>query len=171
MIAKSYILKDLKTIDSLYRKATSSKKHLFYSKLAVIELCGWIEMSMDDIVLACAKRHVKVSSNMNWVKNDLVKRVHGFTYDGHFRGMLRGYLGIACLELLESKLDTSKFVKMKSQLDALVVIRNPAAHTHLKGTAITIDAPSLTLGRFNELYEGLLDIDTILRTYKPKKAI
>lgn len=170
MIAKSYILKDLKTIDALYRKATSPKKHLFYSKLAIIELCGWIEMTMDDIVLSSAKHHVKVSSNSKWIEDDLVGKTHGFTYKDHFRKMLRGYVGIACLELLEAKLDSLKFARMVSQLSALKIVRDPAAHTHLKGVAAVLDAPSVTLSRFTHIYEGLKDIDTNLRRYKSKAS-
>ena len=58
MIARSYILTNLKTLDRKYNRATSTRDSLFYSKLAILELCGWIEESMDDIVLRCACRHL-----------------------------------------------------------------------------------------------------------------
>ena len=57
MIARTYILDNLNKLDVRYRKAATLKDSLFYSKLAVLELCGWIEESMDDVILRCARRH------------------------------------------------------------------------------------------------------------------
>jgi hypothetical protein len=50
MIIKGYIENTLKELDRLYNKHTSLKKDIYYSKLAVIELCGWIEETCDAIV-------------------------------------------------------------------------------------------------------------------------
>jgi hypothetical protein len=55
MITRSYITSSFKFLDRKYRKATTSKELFFYSKLAIFELCGWIEESMDDIILRCAR--------------------------------------------------------------------------------------------------------------------
>ena len=170
MIAKTYILKDLKAIDSLYKKARTPKQSLFYSKLAIIELCGWIEMTMDEIVLRCAKRHIKETGNYNWLEKELVGRIYGFDYKSHFRKMLLGILGMSCVEIVEARVDQTKFLKMKSELAALKGIRDPAAHTHLKGATTSLDAPSVTLNRFNQIYEGLIEIDAQLREYKPKRS-
>ena len=51
MITKSYLLKTLNWLDQLYNDPTADDKKIFYSKLALIELCGWIEETMDDDVL------------------------------------------------------------------------------------------------------------------------
>ena len=63
MIAKSYILKNLKALDKHFINTNSSKDSLFYSKLALLELCGWIEESIGYIVLRCADR--KLNDNKN----------------------------------------------------------------------------------------------------------
>ncbi len=43
MVTKGYILSNLQQIERLYNESsTSIQKGLFYSKLAIIELCGWI---------------------------------------------------------------------------------------------------------------------------------
>jgi len=56
MITKSYLFKTLNWLDQLYNDPTAdNQKTSSYSKLALIELCGWIEETMDDIVLRCAK--------------------------------------------------------------------------------------------------------------------
>ena len=80
MIARTEILANLWTLDRKYRNSTSKKESLFYSKLAVLELCGWIEESMDDVVLRCARRHLKDQANITYVQNEIVKRTHGFDY-------------------------------------------------------------------------------------------
>ena len=78
MIARSYILANLKTLDRKYNMATSTRDSLFYSKLAILELCGWIEESMDDIVLRCACRHLTDIDNITFVKRQIIKRNYGF---------------------------------------------------------------------------------------------
>ena len=59
MIAKSYLQKNLEILDKLFIESTSATKGLFYSKLAILELCGWIEKSMDDILRTCYHRNIK----------------------------------------------------------------------------------------------------------------
>ncbi|MCI0485813.1 MAG: hypothetical protein L0229_04345 [Blastocatellia bacterium] len=165
MIAKSYILKDLTTIEVLFRETPTLKKQLFFSKLAILELCGWIEISMDDIVLRCAKRHLKDQSNIEMVEKAIVGRVYGFEYEAHFRKMLIQLIGTICVERLERKLDQRKFQPMKSNLNDLKAIRNQEAHTHLKGATKRLDAPSVTKNRFFTIYDGLKDIEDKLRSF------
>lgn len=59
MIAKSYIRKTLNVCKSKYSNALGNFETLSFSKLAVLELCGWIEVSIDDIVINCANKHLK----------------------------------------------------------------------------------------------------------------
>ncbi|MFT7553533.1 MAG: hypothetical protein ACI9BV_003869, partial [Rhodothermales bacterium] len=51
MVAKTYINANLRRIDGLFRGATSARQAELLAKLATLELCGWLEVSMDDIVL------------------------------------------------------------------------------------------------------------------------
>lgn len=166
MIAKSYILNNLKTLEKLYDKTTSTQEGLLYSKMAILELCGWIEETMDDILRRCSKRNLKKSPNKDYVEEKIITTTHGFEYKGHFRKMLMQVLGIITVEKLESKLDPSKFHIMKSTLGTLRFYRDSEAHTHIKGVTKKIDAPSVTKFRFWEVYEGLIDIDNKLKRLK-----
>ncbi len=166
MIAKSYILNNLKTIENLYLKSTTTKRGLFYSKLAILELCGWIEESMDDIVHKCARRRLKSQDNLKLVEKSIIGRTYGFDYKRHFRNMLMQLLGIINLERLERHLDPVKFQLMESNLETLKTCRDTEAHTHLKGVTKRLDAPSVTKHRFLIVYEGLKDIDDSLRRLK-----
>lgn len=165
MITRSYILANLKTLDRNYKTATS-RESLFYSKLAILELCGWIEESMDDIVLRCAYRHLSEKDNNKFVKEQIVKKTYGFDYEQHFRKMLIHLLGIINVEKIEKSIDQSKRTKFMAALAELKTVRNQEAHTHIKGVTRHINAPSVTHSKFSALYDGLLEFDAALRRKK-----
>lgn len=166
MINKSQIQNNLVQINRLYRRYIGDKKGLYYSKLAILEACGWIEESMDDIVLSCAKRHLVDADNFVFVKKRIVKRTTSFDYDDHFRQMLMQVLGIIAIERLESNFDQRKFTNMKSALTTLKRRRDEQAHTHIKGTTMTIDAPSVTIRHFQNVYDGLKHVESLVRRTK-----
>jgi hypothetical protein len=163
MIAKSYIKGNLERIERLYNKSSNIQDGLFYSKLAILELCGWIEISMDDIILRLAKKHLKQSKNIGFVEKEVIKRTYGFDYSRHFRKMLINIIGIAGVEKLEKKIDSIKFQLMISSLDSLKLYRDSEAHTYIKGTTKRMDAPSVTMNRISDIYNGLKNIDDELR--------
>lgn len=163
MIGKTSILQNLNTLEVFYNKSTSVKKALFYSKLAILELCGWIEESMDDIARRCANRNLRDRQNRSFVKKTIIKRVHGFEYNNHFRAMLMQVIGLITLEKVEKRIDQTKLQMMKAALNTLKHHRNTEAHTHLKGTTRRLDAPSVTKRRFVEVYKGLKSFEDELR--------
>jgi len=166
MVAKRYIQNNLIQIENLYTKSTSTQHAMFYSKLAVLELCGWIEESMDEILRSLARRHLKDPSNLQLVENSIIRRTYGFEYNKHFRSMLMQVLGIISLERLEHKLDPVKFQLMESTLETLKACRDIQAHTHLRGSTRRLDAPSVTKSRFIVVYEGLKDVQDNLKRLK-----
>lgn len=163
MIGRGHILETLKILDKKYNSAVGVKEPLLYSKLAIIELCGWIEESMDDIVIRCARRHLKNNDNIKYVKNEIVKRTYGFQYELHFRRMLIQLLGIINVERIEKNIDINKREEFKTTLNTLKDPRNSGAHPHVKGILRHIDTPSVTLGHFVSPYEGLIEFDAILK--------
>jgi hypothetical protein len=165
MIAKSYILSTLKELDSLYNHSTSQKKAIYFSKLALIELCGWIEETVDDIIQKHANRNLKSSSNRMYCKNSIVKQNFGFQYNNNIRPMLINLLGLIGVEKLEKELEcTGKVSLLKSYLGNLKATRDEAAHTHLKGFTRSYNAPSRTLGDFARICLILEEIDHKLRS-------
>ena len=168
MISKSYIINNLNTIESLYRKSTTTKKSLFYSKLAILELCGWIEESMDDIILRCTKRYIKNINNLDFVESSIIGRTYGFEYNKHFRKMLIQIFGIINLEKLENRFHPTKFQILESNLETLKICRDTEAHTHIKGVTRRLDSPSVSLNRFKDVYDGLKDIENKIRKSRIK---
>lgn len=163
MIARASMDQNLHELNQLFLNATSSKETLFYSKLAMLELCGWIEESMDDLVLRIAKRSIKSTGNLDHIQQKVVKPTYGFEYEKHFRGMLLKIIGMVNVERLEGAVDQSKQAKLKATLETLKLARNTEAHTHIRGVTKVIDAPSVTISRFADVYDGLLDYDRAIR--------
>ncbi|MEW8251009.1 MAG: hypothetical protein AB2740_12265 [Candidatus Thiodiazotropha sp.] len=148
----------------MYRNASSSKEALFYSKLALLELCGWIEESMDDLILRYANQKLKEAANKRYVEKRVVKPTHGFDYEDHFRKMLIQLIGIINVEKLEKKVDATKKDALTRNLSNLSQARNPEAHTHLKGVTWSINAPSVTLSQFPAVYDGLKEYERVVRS-------
>ncbi len=158
MIAKSYIEGNLKELDRLYNRTTSMKKTNYYSKLAILELCGWIEITIDDIVLSYAKKKLKETDNQKLVK-DRVKKNYGFDYSNNLKPLFFTLIGIINYEKIENKLEKhSKITILKTTLDNLKISRNNAAHTYSKGTTTTFSAPSLTLNEYNKICPIILEL-------------
>lgn len=164
MIAKSYILANLRQLQSAYDKS-SGKHSLYFSKLAILELCGWIEMSVDDIVERYSRKILKEQNNITAME-DAISGVYGFHYKKHFRKMLTSAVGLAGVEKIESIVPPVVMVRLTSQLGSLSTMRNSLAHTYVKGKpgTLNIDAPSTTIGRFQHVYEGLVEVEKALKT-------
>ena len=166
MIAKTYILSNLRSLDYSYRHAKTAKDAQFFAKLAILELCGWIEESMDDIILRWGRKQLKETANFNYCEKDIVKRTYGFDYDVNFRNMVIRLLGIVTVEKIERLIDPNIREQMVLALSALKRQRDPEAHTHLKRMTRTINAPSVTITQFQPVYDGLMKFDRLIRVGK-----
>ena len=165
MVTKGSISKNLNRLERLYDKSKSPKEGLFYSKLAMLEFCGRIEESMDDIISRCATKHLRKESNKREVA-EIIRMTYGFEYRKHFRRMLIMLLGIIDIEKLERRVDQVKFQRFKSTLGSLKRPRDVQAHTHLRGAMVTLDAPSATKKKFMVVYEGLKEIEVEIKRVK-----
>jgi len=163
MVSKTSILRNLSIISTLFNKTSNPKEALFYSKLGILELCGWIEESMDDIVKNCGNRNLRNDDNLRFLEKEIIQKVHSFDYHNNFRKMLMQVIGLINLEKIESRVDQTKLGRMKATLNALKEQRDQVAHTHIKGITLRIDAPSITKQRFVDVYEGLKNIEHELK--------
>lgn len=162
MVTKTYIAANLRTIERLYNSTPSVQNGLFYSKLAVIELCGWIEMSMDDIVLRLAAKRLRDPKHIKYIEKEVVKRTYGFDYEQHFLPMIEAVVGCRGIEEMNARLDNSLIHPFVGALSALKTARNQLAHQYIKGITLVIDAPSMTNGRFPVVLAGLKNIESVL---------
>lgn len=164
MIAKTYILQNLSTIERLYAKSRPQRETLMFSKLAILELCGWIEESMDSIINVTLLKKLREERNKKCLRGH-IKRQSGFDYKDNFRKMLIEAVGLIRVEKLERQINQTKFTKMCAALDTLKTRRNDEAHTYLRITRM-LDAPSVTRSHFQDVYDGLKSIEALLKRMK-----
>lgn len=162
MINKTQIENNLTQINALYQKYMGYKEALYYSKLAILEVCGWIEESIDDVVLGCVNKQLTETKNLEFVE-EVINQTYSFEYERHFRHLLIQILGIINVEKLENNLEPIKFELMKSSLGTLRKYRNIHAHTYTKGVTKTMYAPSSTMNHFKYVYQGLKDVESCIR--------
>jgi len=160
MIAKKYILKTLENLEDLYNSALNSpnpQDATLFSKLALLEYCGWIEESMDDIAKRAVKYKIR-TLHFQQIFKDRVEGIHGFLYKKHFRTMLIQTMGIVEMEKLQTFLSsTNQLGILDSQLETLKAHRDKAAHTWI-GVMNTYPAPSLSIYSLSKLYPILRNI-------------
>jgi len=162
MISNLTILKNLVRINRLYSTANSPIETLLYAKIGIIELCGWIEETMDVIVLGVSERSLTSQAHRDYIEKQIVKKTYGFEYEAHFRKMLMGVIGLKGVQDLEANVNRAFFDPMCGSLNAIKPNRNSHTHTYLKAT-MAIDAPSVTIRHCQTIYAGLKDIDNVLQ--------
>lgn len=163
MIVKGRILSSLNSLEKLYLQSNNNEKEVFFSKLAILELCGWIEVSMDDVVLKCAKRKIKDQKVIKKIENEVIKPNYGFKYNENFRLMLQVVVGEIALTKIETKILVADLSDFKALLGMLKKLRDKEAHTYISDKLKTLDAPSWTMSNFRKVYKGLKMFDSALR--------
>lgn len=163
MIPITYIKRNLRAINTKYRAAKKPLHNLLLAKLAIIEVGGWVEMSMDDLVLRSGRK-LSVLANAAYLKTNIVERTWGFDYKQNFRQMLMRSIGLILVEQIEGAVDGGKFAKMNAALGLLKSARNDVAHTYVKHIIIgaPIPAPSLVATYFLDIYDGLKDLEAVM---------
>jgi hypothetical protein len=159
MVPRSYIRKNLAFCAQKHLKAKAKLESIFYAKMAILELCGWIELSFDELVRSCAKKKLSDPKNFKHVESVIIKKTYGFDYDSHFSNMLSRVIGLVEFEKIESKIDPRILAKFKAALATLKQERDREAHSYVKGTTKTLSAPSVILSLFNDVDVGLKEFE------------
>jgi len=94
MISNLTILKNFVRINRLYSTSNSPIETLLYAKIGIIELCGWIEETMDAIVLDVSQRSLRTQAHRVYIERQIIKNTHGFEYEAHFQKCLWELLGL-----------------------------------------------------------------------------
>lgn len=158
MINRENIESRLKDLNRLYLDAHARKvsfvEPLYFSKLAIMELCGWIEDFADEVVLEIVEERLVDPEVVSRFKDRSVKAVHGVHYERHFRRLLQATLGEVAVHEIECKMGEKREI-LEIELNNLSILRNALAHTYITETKQRIEAPSFTLTRFHLISECL----------------
>lgn len=151
MILKKDIKVLLDNLETDY-SLSSPPRSTQYAKLAVIELCGWIEESFDKIATRCVAGKIRTTPYQDIMQNILDKN-YGFKYNSNFRRMMLQIIGLRKMEELEINLNrTGEKTILESILDTLKTERDIAAHTTTAGAMSTFQAPSVTINHLDRIY-------------------
>lgn len=153
----------LKKLDSEYSSSNDLQMLILYSKLSVIELCGWIEVSVDEILHNYVDSHVLDLSLITDI-NKIIEKNYGFNYDTNIFPLLCSVLGINNVENLLDSIPTSDIVCFKSVIGNYVKKRNIAAHTDTPlGTTRTFYAPSQVLGDYCRIKPFVVSMENFVK--------
>ena len=145
----------LKLLDTWYNEPSAgSERPKLLSKMAVLELCGWLEGEFDRLVLAAAGTRL---NDTVWVTDNVVKRTSGFAYSEHWRPMLAAVVGEIYVRRVEARLEAASpgdLDRLRAALGALWKIRCSFAHADLAANVASqqsFDAPSWSINQHRVL--------------------
>jgi hypothetical protein len=164
-ITKTHIEKSLDALDKMYLKETSTLRKNLCSKLAILELSGWVEDMMTGIL------KVDVYAR---VGQDYKNRFHGnvemkprFQFNDFLAKCITCH-GLKKTEKIELCLHSKNMLTpLRDKLKTLEEIRNELAHTHLHPhNTPTISAPSVIRGNFHDLYPMFQALEKCVRKHR-----
>lgn len=163
MISKGLIETLIEELEVLYDAPIDPEHKKFYSKLALMELCGWLESSMDQIVEGYSANELFESENQEHFRTNVIGKTYGFDYKIHLRPMLIYLIGLKGMEELEANLKAQgDFQILTSELSTLWGMRRRAAHTTIVGVTPTYQSPSTIKNHLITLYPLLTTLEVEL---------
>lgn len=170
MLRTRRIYETLVFIDREYNKNLTHSdlnRPIMYSKLGILELCGWVEEGFDEIAINCVRSNLRTRDARHRLEKK-IRRTYGLQFEYIFIELLGFALGAVKLHRVETRFARNGNLSMlKDQLNQLNEQRNKAAHTYtnnsIRETTATFDAPSLTIARFNTIKPLLEELWTIVR--------
>lgn len=165
MQAKQPIEDLLKDLQNLYDNPVDPTHKDYYSKLALLELCGWLELVQDEMIKHFSDTKLTEQKNKDEIDNLVIGKTYGFDYIDHFRPMIIKIIGFKETEVFENKLKAAgHFQILRDQLSSLWSLRRRAAHTSIVGITMTYQSPSSMRTYLNSLYPILTSVESELNS-------
>lgn len=153
-------------LDTMYSSDPDAHNQILYSKLALLELSGWIEQGFDIILKNYMTAHIS-SPYIQYGEKAVINKNNSFKWDANVRTMFRNILGLKNLEYLEYYIENqlAGVSIMKSTFDTIIDERNKAAHTYTP-IALTRNyaSPSVSLNHFRILKPIIVEVENMVAT-------
>ncbi len=167
MLKSDSIEADLQSLEDQFQKA-GKRDEVFlqrcFGKLALLELSGWIENSVDEIIEKHCKKILK-KKNLLERSKEVIKGVYTFDYQALTKLITRIF-GMAHFLLIEEEVirifEKNKLEAFKAELHSLKEKRDNYAHNSL-GFIQNIDAPQVHISSLKLITEGLNAFDKAIR--------
>jgi hypothetical protein len=150
----------LRQIDVWYNEPSQgSDRPKLLSKLAILELCGWLEGEFDRLIIAA--QETRLDDNI-WVNDNILGRTSGFTYQDHFRPMLCRLVGEVYARRVEEQMNADypgELDRLKSILGTLWKQRCDFAHADVAANIAAqqvFSAPSWSINQ-HRIVKKLID--------------
>ena len=158
MISNIDIQNNLSRLDALYNGTSDVQLMQFYSKLALIEFCGWIEDSIDIILADYLDNHI-VGTTFRIDVNKIIQQNFGFRYKQNLFKIFCTVVGSNNWENIMDSLPPSDSQNFENITTSYSPLRNSLAHTHTSGTTPTYRAPSIILADYQKLWVAMQSIE------------
>lgn len=149
----------LQALDVWFKEPTTSNDRTkLLSKLAIIELCGWLEVEFDRLIRLVEAGRL---NDLAWVEKHVIEKTNGFSYNSHWRPMLCKVVGEVFARRVEQAMDAAhptELEQLKSLLGQLWKDRCSFAHADMNTNVAaqqTFNAPSWTISQYTKLKEIL----------------
>lgn len=125
-----------------------TERPVLLSKLALLELCGWIECELDELVRKAGRGRL---NDPDWVEKSVVSTTYGLHYVKHFRPMMTKVVGEIFVRRIELEIEASypgDLDRLRNRLGALWDLRCKMAHANVGAAVpqqITYQAPSVSV--------------------------
>ncbi|MCB1543253.1 MAG: hypothetical protein H6872_12340 [Methylobacteriaceae bacterium] len=135
------------------------------SKLATLELCGWIEGEIDRIIM---QANVASINDNAWVQENIIDRTNGFNYNEHIRSMFLRIYGEFLVRRIEKEFEMNfpgDLDQLKSLLGTLWRYRCTFAHTNIVAQIsrqTQYQAPSWAINQHRLIARLLLRLEATL---------
>ena len=156
----------LRKLDRLYNEADGADATLpiAYSKLATLEVCGWLEEAFDEIAHNSVRHKLRTFEKRKLLA-EKIEKTHGFDYGSHARPLIAHAVGVVKLMEVERKLESSAALsRLKGNIGSLKILRRDAAHTSLAGRSTAYPAPSISMATFEDCLPVLQQFWKLVRS-------
>lgn len=159
----------LKQLDEWYNEpsAQSGDRPQLLSKLALLELCGWIEGEFDRLILRAEGGRLR---DPRWLTEKVVERTSGFNYSSHLRGMFCNVFGEIIVQRIEDEMEVQypgDLDRFRTMLGDLWHKRCNFAHADFAANVAAqrvFDAPSWSRGQLAAVTQLITKFDAAMTT-------
>lgn len=156
----------LQQLDEWYNQpdAQVGDRAQLLSKLALLELCGWIEGEFDLLVTRAEGGRL----GEGWLEKNVVQKTTGFNYNSHLRRMLTAIYGELFAREFERQMEArypGELERLKNLLAELWKRRCNFAHADFAANQAAqqvFDAPSWILGQFRTVRQLIQNFETAM---------
>lgn len=161
MLNSSSVVKNIDFCEMLFNQTADPIKKLFLIRMALLEVCGWIEEYLDEIYSYNPKN---LDIGQYQIMYNHIHNLSSFEYTAIIKSIALS-IGVFNMYALEQKFQTNfltNFTTFKSSLNSLKAYRNEYAHKNTESCTNTIGFNGLRI-HFRNVRLGLYFLEKSIK--------